>query len=198
MPSDQEFDEYKEETMSQASEKAPGVYVRTGEYQPHELDMLWSGSRHFAKEDRSPVVFTVVGLVVGVIITSALFFLFNSKPDIKAGEDELLAPIVDETELVPTAGDPEMGPELAQPNIEQAVPVATTAPIKTPSTATTKRMTSAATYVVQNGDTLEKIARRYYGSGKPALIQKISRANNMSNPNALKIGQRLVIPPKTY
>ncbi len=197
MAFDSDFNEDEEDTMSDSEtiEKSPGVYVRTGEYQPHELDMLWSGSRHFTKEDRSPVVFTIAGLVIGAIITSALFFLFSSKPEIKAGDDsDLISPIVDETELVPTAGDPVMSPEIIQPESTPLLtPVATTVPAHS-----TVRRGSASTYVVRNGDTLEQIARRYYGSGKPSFIQKISRANNMTNPNSLKIGQRLVIPPKNY
>ncbi len=200
---DEELNEDKEDTMPDPTntvEKSPGVYVRAGDYQPHELDMLWSGSRHFAKEDRSPVVFTIVGLAIGAIITSALFFLFSSKPEIKAGDDsELITPIVDETKLVPAAGDPILGPETVQLNTTKATtPTAKTAKPSVNQRPTSGGSTSAATYTVQNGDTLEQIARRHYGSGTPALIQKISRANNMTNPNALKVGQKLVIPPKNY
>jgi hypothetical protein len=49
------------------------------------------------------------------------------------------------------------------------------------------------TYTVQPGDTLSKIARTAYGDGrKYPLIQK---ANNLSDPSKIRVGQVLVIPP---
>lgn len=82
------------------SERSPGVYVRSNQYQPQEIDMLWSGSKHFQKEDRSPLVFTVAGLLLGIIITSALFFLFTRKPDIQTGQEGLNVPVISDTELL--------------------------------------------------------------------------------------------------
>ena len=47
-------------------------------------------------------------------------------------------------------------------------------------------------YTVQPGDTLSKIARKVYGDGrKYPLIQK---ANNLSDPSKIHVGQVLVIP----
>ena len=190
------------------TEKAPGVYVRTGKYQPHELDMLWSGSRHFTKEDRSPVVFTLVGLLVGAIITSAVFFLFSAKPQIKAGNNDLTTPIVDETDLVPMAGDPIMSPEeeqaLSAPAVDLPMPSIQDSPsqLRTPSGSSRgrsdRRAAGSQMYSVQSGDTLERIAQKFYGSGTPEMVEKISRANNMKNIHALQIGQKLVIPPQNY
>lgn len=48
----------------------------------------------------------------------------------------------------------------------------------------------AENYVVQSGDTLNKIAGRYGIS-----VYAISRANELVNPNLIEIGQVLVIPP---
>jgi len=50
-----------------------------------------------------------------------------------------------------------------------------------------------ATYTVKSGDTLSKIALAVYGDGsKYPLIQK---ANNLSDPGKIRVGQVLVIPP---
>ena len=51
---------------------------------------------------------------------------------------------------------------------------------------------SAKTYVVQEGDTLAKIAERFYGAG--ASWSAIEKSNPGLDANRLKVGQKLVIP----
>lgn len=50
------------------------------------------------------------------------------------------------------------------------------------------------TYIVQSGDTIEKILIRFYGQYSKNSESSLMRANNMSNPNKLSIGQELIIP----
>ncbi len=52
---------------------------------------------------------------------------------------------------------------------------------------------SPTTYTVQRGDTLGRIAAKFYGNGRKYPI--IQRANNISNPSRIWVGQVLVIPP---
>jgi hypothetical protein len=47
---------------------------------------------------------------------------------------------------------------------------------------------------VKKGDTIYKIAKRVYGSSKE--YKKILKANKIKNNRSLKIGQKLIIPPK--
>lgn len=47
-------------------------------------------------------------------------------------------------------------------------------------------------YTVVKGDTLWAIAQRFYGNGN--RYPEIARANNISNPNIIHIGQKLLIP----
>ena len=49
-------------------------------------------------------------------------------------------------------------------------------------------------YVVKKGDTQSKIAQQYYGD--PKLYTQIFEANHdiLSDPNLIKIGQKLRIP----
>jgi 5'-nucleotidase / UDP-sugar diphosphatase len=48
------------------------------------------------------------------------------------------------------------------------------------------------TYVVKKGDTLYRIAKAHYGSGKQ--WQRIAAANPGTSPQTLRVGQRLVLP----
>ena len=50
-------------------------------------------------------------------------------------------------------------------------------------------------YTVKSGDMLSKIAQHFYGDGN--LYELIVKANNISNPNALKAGEQLTIPVKS-
>ena len=53
----------------------------------------------------------------------------------------------------------------------------------------------AQTYVVQKGDTLEKIASKFYGdSNQWRRIYKANR-EKLSSPNRIYVGQKLAIPP---
>ena len=49
-------------------------------------------------------------------------------------------------------------------------------------------------YIVKEGDTLESIVIRFYGSFDMDKVRAIQTANKMANPNALSIGQKLIIP----
>jgi|GEM_PF-1083290 len=52
---------------------------------------------------------------------------------------------------------------------------------------------SPTTYTVQRGDTLGRIAARFYSDARKYPV--IQRANNISNPSRIWVGQVLVIPP---
>ena len=60
--------------------------------------------------------------------------------------------------------------------------------------AVTTANSKEETYTVQNGDTLESIIIRFYGSFNKDHERAIKEANGLSNPNSLSIGQKLIIP----
>jgi nucleoid-associated protein YgaU len=67
---------------------------------------------------------------------------------------------------------------------------------KTPATpnAAAANNPYTQTYVVQSGDTLSKIAQKYYGDA--SLYTKIFDANKdiLKDPNKIQVGQKLRIP----
>jgi nucleoid-associated protein YgaU len=47
-------------------------------------------------------------------------------------------------------------------------------------------------YTVQAGDNLSKISKHFYGDASKYLV--IAKANNLDDPDKIKVGQKLVIP----
>ena len=47
-------------------------------------------------------------------------------------------------------------------------------------------------YTVQPGDNLSKISKHFYGDASKYLV--IAKANNLDDPEKIKVGQKLVIP----
>ena len=65
---------------------------------------------------------------------------------------------------------------------------------KTPAAPAPADNPYTQTYTVQSGDTLSKIAQKYYGD--PSLYPKIFEANRdqLKDPNRIFPGQKLKIP----
>jgi LysM repeat protein len=54
-------------------------------------------------------------------------------------------------------------------------------------------------HVVQQNETLEKIARSYFGYSNAALLTEIAKLNpDMTNPDQIQIGQRILLPNKIF
>ncbi|MBN2470222.1 MAG: LysM peptidoglycan-binding domain-containing protein [Anaerolineae bacterium] len=89
--------------------------------------------------------------------------------------------------VIPTAGPAPAG-DAAAPPVEtvSAVPPA---PAPAPAVTTAPATTAPRTHVVQPGEYLSSIARRYGVSWT-----EIARANNIVDPNRVLVGQSLVIP----
>jgi nucleoid-associated protein YgaU len=47
-------------------------------------------------------------------------------------------------------------------------------------------------YIIKKGDTLWRLAQRFYGDG--SKYTKIVKANNIKNPNSLQVGKKIIIP----
>ena len=53
---------------------------------------------------------------------------------------------------------------------------------------------SGRTYVVEEGDSLNTIARDFYGDA--SLVKLIAKANNITARGQIRVGQKLELPPK--
>lgn len=51
----------------------------------------------------------------------------------------------------------------------------------------------AQTYTVQAGDNLSKISKQFYGDANKYM--KIAQANGLADPDKIRVGQQLKIPP---
>jgi nucleoid-associated protein YgaU len=68
-------------------------------------------------------------------------------------------------------------------------------PITTATPAPTPAPGGQRTHVVAPGETLRKIAAKYYGAPTGANVQKIVAANpGITDPNKISVGQKLIIP----
>ena len=148
-------------------DSSPGVYVRSD--RDRELDVLWQGYRVNSKEEKSPMVYLCVGFiagVVGMLLMSAIFNFGNPSKDNLAELD-----LWEKANTKPAAVSVTPSFDVNEPVVE-----------------------STAEYKVRSGDTLEKIAYRFYGNGSPSKIDKIQIANNLRSPHNIRAGQKLVIP----
>lgn len=140
-----------------------------------ELDVLWQSfgvkpHRH----EKAPQVYFVTGFILGVIATLAVTTLVSVLVSFTTPKDEIVLP--------------KKAPIETTSNIS-FIP-ADSAAVKTAPVVTNEE------YTVKAGDTLESIVIRYYGSFDMSKVMAIQEANKMANPNALSIGQKLIIPMK--
>jgi hypothetical protein len=193
-------------------EREPGVYVR-GNRAEQELDFLWDRDRkRGAEHDRFHIGFFAGGFVVGAVITLAgcLLFFSNGKffptPSVlekpAVVEEQVLTPKdfnrsaegVNATATATTAANKPEAAAKPEENKGLGLPFFSKPKEKAPVAPEAQ----ARFYAVQSGDNLGTIAIKFYDSSNPELIQKIQRANKMTDADTLKLGQKLVIPPKSY
>lgn len=149
-----------------------------------ELDMLWNNFKQHTKQDKSPTVYLITGFIAGavvmLIITTLLSLSMKSMNESASDITKVPETKIEDTAITFIPADKE---ELT-----------TTTTTTTAVAPTTQSSSSQETYTVQNGDTLESIIIRFYGSYSKSHEHAIKEANHMKNPNALQIGQKLIIP----
>ncbi len=154
--------------------RTPDVYIRPAKEK--ELDVLWQNFKVNQKEEKSPGVYLITGFIAGALcmflMTALLSFSSNAINEHNNADSPKLVKKVKAEKQKPA----KLSIIPADQTVEE---VKTAAP---------------ESYTVKSGDTLAGIVVRFYGKYDPSKITKIMEANNMSNPNALSIGQSLVIP----
>lgn len=151
-----------------------------------ELDMLWNNFKQHTKQDKSPTVYLITGFIAGAVVMLIITTLLSLSMKSMNESASDIASKTPDTKIEDTAITfiPADKDEFNAPAVA--------------TTSTNKQTTSATsgqeTYTVQSGDTLESIIIRFYGSYNVSHEKAIKEANHMANPNALQIGQKLIIP----
>ena len=137
-----------------------------------ELDALLQnfGVRQ-QKTEKAPQAYFVIGLIAGVIITLLITTFVSILINISTPKEDAI---------------PKVKP--AQENAKFRFIPADSSKSSTVSTVLNEE------YTVKEGDTLESIIIRFYGKFDMDKVNLIQEANKMANPNALSIGQKLIIP----
>lgn len=141
-----------------------------------ELDLLWqSFGVKSQRSEKAPQVYFVTGFILGVIATLAITTIISLLINLSTPkQDDMILPA--KKPAAETSGKFSF--------------------IPADSTASKPVSTSLSNeeYVVKEGDTLESIVIRFYGTFDMDKVGAIQAANKMANPNALSIGQKLIIP----
>jgi len=142
-----------------------------------ELDVLWqSFGVKPNKSEKAPQVYFVTGLICGVIITLAITTVISLLINLSTPKDDIIMP--SSKKQVATEADSKFS----------------FIPADSAAVKSTTPILSNEEYVVKEGDTLESIVIRFYGSFNMSKVNAIQSVNKMANPNALSIGQKLIIP----
>lgn len=140
-----------------------------------ELDVLWqSFGVKPQKNEKAPQVYFVTGLILGVIVTLAITTVISLLINISTPKDDIVMP--------------------SKKSSVEATGKFSFIPADSAAVKPTASIPLNEEYVVKEGDTLESIVIRFYGSFDMSKVNAIQSANKMANPNALSIGQKLIIP----
>ena len=178
----------REDMYEQEGINTPDEYVRPHkENEPsiinkaQEIDMLWQNFKNLQINTQSPTAYVLFGFIAGVLTTLIISFCivpFFSTENIKTN-----TPKADVVET--NAENYEQTAEENNVNSETAEQVQAKAPAD---------YSGSPTYKIQNGDTIEKIIIKHYGSYTPERAEAIKKANNLSNLDRISIDQVLIMP----
>lgn len=112
----------------------------------------------------------------------------NEKVQILVTPEPIITP-VPTPELTPI---PLATPEPTPAPTPEATPVVTPEPTPEPVMVPTQNEVSYETYIIKKGDTLLEISLQKYGSVR--YVEEICELNNISNPDNIQMGQKILLP----
>lgn len=207
-------------------EQEPGVYVRSKRPERELDFLWDKERKKTEEPDRFHLGFFAAGALVGSLVTLGICLVFFGKTLSPAPEKAVVvdsAAIPTEEETLPmvlpntTEKTEDRGFHLpffgskAQEKPQDIQPAEPAAPKEEnsfglsifSSRAKEKPATEAFPpaqepqyYEVQSGDSLGSIAIQFYDSSSPKVIARIVKANALSSPDDIRIGQQLIIPPE--
>lgn len=146
------------------------------------LNMLWQNFKINSKEEKSPGLYMIAGFLIGVLTLAFVLAVTG------------LGGFLSDNSAVSHSGSKIIKKENKQvfsfnlPFIDNDKTILDVTGDITAQTSTEQ------TYTVKSGDSLESLARLFYGNSSPENIKKIQEANNIKNPHSIFPGQNLVIP----
>ena len=162
-------------------ENTPNVYVRP--QKERDLDTLLGSFNISTAKEKTPAVYLVSGFLVGAIcmLLMTAFVTLSAKREASL-EDIYTVPMMEKD-----------AKGLFTKKEKKIISPVTIIPADNPVVEVAPEP-KAETYTVKSGDTLEAIIIRFYGRFDVDKVAQIATANKMNNPNALQIGQKLIIP----
>jgi predicted nucleic acid-binding Zn-ribbon protein len=167
-----------------------------------EIDLLWQSFKSAQFTTNSPAIYVITGFIIGVLSTVILFACVNASSikskGLKSGlfgvEKVKTEPAQTLEEQAQDAQD-EMNNKVSVPSEDDF-----TAPAESVNTDTAQAETSSVDtskmkkYIVKNGDTVESIIKKAYGSYTPERAELIMKANNLKTLDRINIDQELLLP----
>ncbi len=138
-----------------------------------ELDVLWRDferSIQTKSKSKAPVVYAGIGFVLGLLFALGIAIIIGLSM-----YSEVQKPDFKEPSFKP------------QTNAEAPVSIVPSGNNETTGILEEK-------YTIKEGDTLDKVAFRFYGKYDQDKIDKIVRLNNIKDVTRIQIGQVLIIP----
>lgn len=139
-----------------------------------ELDVLWRsvGKSNDSRthKQKAPGVYLAVGFIAGALFIGLISLIagFSNVASNVKSENNVNLPPAAKANVAIIGADSEASAQAA--------------------------VISEEKYEVKSGDTLDKIAFRFYGKYDVEKINEIQKLNNITNPSALQIGQVILIP----
>lgn len=200
---------------SDTNDYTPSEYYRETENnsvdnKSKEIDLLWQSFKTAQFNAKSPAVHWIGGFILGVITTLvaiSMLGMFAANSDNTSLKNKL--PMFGEKQEVQKIDqDVEKASTLIN---EQKIP---TDEVDTPVTVKEEKVTKnkkhektskeekqsvqtaikTKKYVIKDGDTVEAIIKRNYGSYTPERAEAIMRANNLKDLDHISIDQELLLP----
>ena len=205
------------------SYNAPSEYYReidknSTDNKSKEIDLLWQSFKSAQFNTNSTFMHVLSGFILGVITTAvviSLFGMFVANSDNKALKNKFaLGSSQTETANIETniedstnVGGEQKIPtdEVDSPTLLTEEVTETVKPEKTAKkdkaknskkgiTEETKSPVKTKKYIIKDGDTVEAIIIRNYGSYTPERAEAIMKANNLKDLDHISIDQELLLP----
>jgi len=199
---------------TEINDYTPSEYYREAENREidnksKEIDLLWQTFKSAQFNTKSPAMHWLGGFILGVITTviaMSLFGMFVANSDNTSLKNKM--PLFDAKTQEQKIDDVEeistMVNEQNTPTDEVDVPAIVTEEKVTQNTkpkktskeekSEVKAPIKTKKYVIKDGDTVEAIIKRNYGSYTPERAEAIMRANNLKDLDHISIDQELLLP----